>query len=224
MQARYRTPLIVATVGVVIGVVIGRWIYTIADQPSMASMLAVFAVFGFVLVLAVALLVGLVAVVIGDRAAGGSLLLMTVAAGIGAAAAFAYRDGPQFVAERSAHIEVTLGPPIDETFTGRGTCLTVANDDAIGRVQGDPFISIDAINWSVSLVIEQASSRSTALGSCRTTTASRWPDTYRASWPTSMSRRRAIARPAPRRSTISAPSPGRCRSTDTAGRCDSMAR
>jgi hypothetical protein len=43
MQARYRRPLIVAAVGLVIGVVIGRWIYAIADQPSMASMLAVFA-------------------------------------------------------------------------------------------------------------------------------------------------------------------------------------
>jgi hypothetical protein len=80
---------------------------------------------------------------------------VTVAAGIGATAAIAYRDGPQIVSERPGSIEVTFGPPIEETFMGRGTCLTVANDDAIARVQGEPFISVDGTDWSVSLVIEQ---------------------------------------------------------------------
>jgi hypothetical protein len=151
-----RTFWIVVAVATAIGVAAGRAIYAMADVPSMAAMLALFALVLWVAILGIVLLVGLIATVVGDRATGPVLMLMAAVMGLASYLAGMYGDGPQVVSERPARIEVTLDSPIDRTWSGSGTCFTVANGETIRRIEGEAFIGLGDGRYSISIVIDDS--------------------------------------------------------------------
>lgn len=146
IRAGSRWVWIAVGVAGVTGVVIGRAIYALATVPNLAAVLAVFPVLLFV---------GIVAIMaFGDRDSGAIMALIGLSMGLGAYLAGLYGDGIQIVSERDARVEVTLGAPIDESFTGRGTCFTVPNGHVIRRIEGGPFIAVATTRLSISVVLD----------------------------------------------------------------------
>ena len=139
-------------IAAVVGLIVGRWIYAVGSVPNLAAMFAVVAWIVFVGVLAVLVVVGLAVMAFGRQGLGGTVMLVAASMGLGAFIAFMYGDGPQIVSERTAHIEVTLGPPIGQSYSGAGTCFTVANGDAISRVEGNPFMRAGTTRLAISFV------------------------------------------------------------------------
>jgi hypothetical protein len=97
-----RTVWIAAGVAFVIGIVIGRFIYSVGSQPNLAALLAEFLVVLFVGAVAIVLLVGLVIAAFVDRDSGLTIALLAVVAATGAYLAGVYGEGIQIVSERPA--------------------------------------------------------------------------------------------------------------------------
>jgi hypothetical protein len=154
MRARSRWAWIAIGIAGVTGVLIGRTIYALAAVPNMAALLAVFPLLLFVGIVAILVLIGLALMAFGKRDSGAIVALIAVSMGLGAYLAGLYGEGIQIVSERDARIEVTLGAPIDESYTGRGTCFTVPNGDVIRRIEGDPFIAVGSTRLSISVVLD----------------------------------------------------------------------
>lgn len=145
---------ILCGVAVVIGLLVGRWIHAVGTVPNLAAMFAMVAWMVFVAGLVVLVVVGLALMAFGQQGPGGAVMLVAASMGLGAFIAYMYGDGIQIVSERTAQIEVTLGPPIERSYIGSGTCFTVANGDAIKRVEGEPFMTAATTRLAVSLILD----------------------------------------------------------------------
>lgn len=147
---------ILCGIAAVVGLVVGRWIYAIGSVPNMAAMFAALAGMVFVGGLVVLVLLGLALMAFGHQGPGGTVMLVAACLGLGAFIAYMYGDGVQIVSERTAQIQVTLGPPIERSYAGGGTCFTVANGDAISRVEGDHFMTAGTTRLAISLVLDDS--------------------------------------------------------------------
>lgn len=84
VRARTHWTWIAVGVAGVMGALIGRAIYAMANVPNMAALLAVFPLLLFVGIVAVLVVIGVALMAFGHRHSGGIIALIAVSMGLGA--------------------------------------------------------------------------------------------------------------------------------------------
>lgn len=151
MPPRSLAFLTVVLAGLVIGVLAGRQIRFIASIPNLTAMFAWFlaaAVWGLVIIIGV---IGL-AIVTFRRPVGG-LQTIGVAAALAGGTILGQATGAEwrYPVELGARVELELGAPISDTFSGRGICRTIENGDRIVAVQASPIVRVGTDRMSLFL-------------------------------------------------------------------------
>jgi hypothetical protein len=141
--------VMVVLAAMVIGVLAGRQIRFVASIPNMVAMFAwllAAAAWGLVLLIGI---VGLVILALRHPAGGLQTVGVAGALAVGVLAGQATGSEWRYPVEMAARVELELGAPISQTFSGTGTCFTIENGDRIVAVQASPIVRVGTDQMSL---------------------------------------------------------------------------